>query len=186
MLASQRLRYGAQHAYVALMFDVLGRLLIAASARDPEVKRELSGFPEDFTLGFSVLGDSASLRLHWRGERLTRLPGGEAADLDVIFKHVSHAFMVLSFQESTPTAFANQRVITQGDAALAMRFTRCLNRVQAVTLPRFVAARALKAVPPLPLTQKLALGAQLYAGVARGLGERPAGAAGRTNTRSRA
>jgi hypothetical protein len=87
----------------------------------------------------------------------------------VIFKHVSHAFMVLSFQESTPTAFANQRILTHGDAALGMRFTRCLNRVQAVALPHFVAARALKAVPALPIAKKLALGAQLYAGVARGL-----------------
>jgi SCP-2 sterol transfer family len=168
------------------MFDVLGRLLVAASTRDPEVKRELDGFPEGFTLGFSVLGDSASLRLRWHGARLTRLAGGEAADLDVIFKHVSHAFMVLSFQESTPSAFANQRLLTQGDAALAMRFTRCLNRVQAVTLPRFVAARALKAVPPLPLSQKLALGARLYAGVARGLGARRPRSAPSTTRRSRA
>lgn len=169
LLAQNLLFYSAQRAYVALMFDVLGRLLVAASASDPEVKRELAGFPENFTLGFSVLGDTASLRLRWRAGQLTRCAGGGPADLDVIFKHISHAFMVLSFQESTPSAFANQRILTHGDAALGMRFTRCLNRVQTVALPRFVAARALKAVPALPIAQKLALGAQLYAGVARGL-----------------
>jgi hypothetical protein len=171
--------YRAQRAFVALMFDVLGRLLVAASASDPELKRELAGFPENFTFGFSVLGAAPSMRLSWRDGRLAQLSGGGPADLDIIFKHVSHAFMVLSFQESAPTAFANQRFLTQGDAALGVRFMRCLNRVQAVALPRVVAARALKAVPHLPITEKLALGAQLYAGVARGL-------AGRAPTRSRA
>jgi hypothetical protein len=71
--------------------------------------------------------------------------------------------MVFSFQESTAQAFANQRFITQGDAALSMRFTRCLNRVQAVSLPKFIAARALKALPPIPFGEKLALSAQWYA-----------------------
>lgn len=172
LLAGSSLLYKAQHAYVALMFDVLGRLLAAASWSDPDVVRELRGFPDGFTLGFSVLGASARLRLRCRAGRLERVPGDVSPDLDIIFKHVSHAFAVLSFQESTPRAFANQRMLTQGDAALAMRFTRCLNRVQGVALPQFVAARALKAVPPLSIAEKLSLGARLYAGVARGFASR--------------
>jgi len=80
--------------------------------------------------------------------------------------------MVFSFQESTPRAFANQRMVTQGDPALAMRFTRCLNRVQAVSLPRFVVERALKAVPPISMGEKLSVGARLYAGVVRSLASR--------------
>ena len=171
-LAESTLLYSAQHAYVSLMFDVTGRLLVAASASDAEVQRELSGFPDGFTLGFSVLGASAKLRLRYRAVRLVRLAPSAPADLEVIFKHVSHAFLVMSFQESTPRAFANQRVITQGDSALAVRFTRCLNRVQGVALPSFVAARALKALPPMSIGEKLSLGARLYAGVARGLAER--------------
>jgi hypothetical protein len=63
-------------------------------------------------------------------------------------------------------------VITQGDSALAMRFTRCLNRVQGVALPNFVAARALKTLPPLSIGEKLSLGARLYTGVALGLAGR--------------
>lgn len=171
-LAESSLLYAAQHAYVALMFDVLGRLLVAASASDRELERELAGFPDGFTLGFSVLGAAAKLRLRYGDGRLSRLAGTPSPDLDIIFKHVSHAFLVLSFQESTPRAFANQRMLTQGDAALAMRFTRCLNRVQSVALPRFVAARALKAVPSFSIAEKLSLSARLYAGVARGLASR--------------
>lgn len=155
--------YAAQHAYVALLFGVSGRLLVAGSRSDAGIQRELSVFPEGLVVGFSIIGDSLKVRLRVRGGRLTRVTGNPKADLDVVFKHVRHAFMVLSFQESTPQAFANQRFITQGDAALAMRFTRCLNRVQAISLPKFVAARALKALPPMTFGEKLALSAKLYA-----------------------
>jgi hypothetical protein len=161
--------YAAQRAYVALMLDVIGRLLVAGSDSDEEIKRELAGFPEGFTIGFSVMGDSLAMRLRVRQGKLERLTGNLQPDLEIIFKHVSHAFMVFSFQESTPRAFANQRMITQGDPALAMRFTRCLNRVQALSLPRFVVERALKAVPTMSLGEKLSLGARLYLGVARSL-----------------
>jgi hypothetical protein len=161
--------YAAQRAYVMLMLDVIGRLLVAGADSDDEIKRELAGFPEGLTIGFSVLGDSASMRLRVRQGKLELLTGNLQPDLEIIFKHISHAFMVFSFQESTPRAFANQRMLTQGDPALAMRFTRCLNRVQAVSLPRFIVQRALKAVPNMSIGEKLSVGARLYVGVARSL-----------------
>ena len=161
--------YAAQRAYVALMLDVIGRLLVAGGQCDEEIKRELAGFPDGLTIGFSVMGDSLAMRLRVRGGKLERLSGNLKPDLEIIFKHISHAFMVFSFQESTPRAFANQRMITQGDPSLAMRFTRCLNRVQALALPRFVVQRALKAVPSISIGDRLSIGARLYLGVTRSL-----------------
>lgn len=157
--------YALERAYLAAMLAVTGRLLVAASHSDREVQRELSSFPEGTVIGFSILGDSLRIRLRVQAGRLVLAPKTVQADLDIIFKHMHHAFMVLSFQESTPVAFARQRLVTQGDPALSMRFTRCLNRVQAVSLPRFVAARALKALPPLSLREKLVLAVRLYAGL---------------------
>ena len=40
------------------------------------------------------------------------------------------------------------------------------------TYAMLLAARALKALPPMSIGEKLSLGARLYAGVARGLAER--------------
>jgi len=162
--------YVAERAYVAILMDALGRLLSASSKLDPEVMADVHGFPPGTVLGFSVLGDPGlQTQLVAKDGRLERVARPRKADVEVIFKHVHHAFLVLSFQESTPTAFAHQRIITQGDAGLSMRFTRCLNRMQAVTLPRFVAERALKSVPELPLTAKLKLAGSVYAAVTRDL-----------------
>jgi hypothetical protein len=167
--------YVAERAYVALFFDSLGRLLSAASRVDAEVGEDAQGFPPGTVLGFSVLGDPGlKMQLIAKNGRLERVTRPMKADVEVTFKHVHHAFLVLSFQESTPTAFAHQRIITQGDAGLSMRFTRCLNRMQAVVLPRFVAERALKSVPELSMVEKLKLASQVYAAVTRELLSRKA------------
>lgn len=155
--------YAAQSAYVKLMLGITERLLVAAARTDAEVQRELGAFPDGFVIGFSILGADIKVRLRVRGGQLERISPIVTPELDVIFKHVTHAFMVFSFQESTAQAFANQRFVTQGDAGLSMRFTRCLNRVQAISLPNFIASRALKALPPISLGQKLALSARWYA-----------------------
>jgi hypothetical protein len=38
-------------------------------------------------------------------------------DLTITFKHLTHAFLVFSFQESTAQAFANDRMIADGDVS---------------------------------------------------------------------
>jgi hypothetical protein len=65
--------YKTQRAYVAMMFDVLGRLLVAGSAADPVIQRELLGFPEGYTIGFAVLGEDLSLRVARVGTRFVQV-----------------------------------------------------------------------------------------------------------------
>jgi hypothetical protein len=168
-LGAGALGYAAQRAYVAALLELSSHLLVAASYADPEVQRELAGMPEGLVIGFSVLGDEVALRLACKGGRLVRMPRSHPADLDIIFKHIRHAFMVLSFQETTPQAFANQRFITQGDAALSMRFTRCLNRMQLITLPAPITQRAFAGVAPPPLREKLGVSAKIYLNLVRSL-----------------
>lgn len=156
------LRYQSQRVFVATMLDVIGRLLAAGSAVDPVVQAELGAFPEGYTIGFAVLGESLGTRVQRQGAVFHRVPNDEhKPDLEIVFKHLSHAFLVLSFQESTPQAYANDRMVTHGDIGLTMRFVRCLDRVQGVMLPRPIAARALKAVPEIPLARKLSLAARI-------------------------
>ncbi|MET0344328.1 MAG: hypothetical protein ABW252_25170 [Polyangiales bacterium] len=164
------LRYQAQRAYVATMFAVLGRLLIAGAGADPEIRRELSAFPEGTRIGFSIVGDATVLRLVWRGDLLHVAPArADKPDVEIVFKHVAHAFALLSFQESTPIAYARDRMSTHGDVGLTVRFVRCLTRVQAVMLPGAIASRALKSVPAQPVLPRLGLATRIAGGVVRSL-----------------
>lgn len=83
-------------------------------------------------------------------------------DLVFEFKHTAHAFLVLSFQESTPQAFANDRLLVDGEFTNAMKVLRALNRMQAIVLPKFVAVRALKAYPAIGLMEKIVLAVKIY------------------------
>jgi len=161
-----KLTQRAQRAYVSAMFEVLGRILVAGSLADPLIQRELTGFPDGYTIAFAVLGESLGVRVMRRGPHfvLASLQEGRP-DLQITFKHLAHAFALLSFRESTPRAYANGRMVTDGDVALTMRFVRCLDRVQGVILPDLIAARALKSLPTIPTLARL----RLVAGVTSGL-----------------
>jgi len=161
--------YQAQRAFVATMFEVLGRLIVAGSAADPVVQRELDSFPEGYVIGFSVFGDTLSMRVARRGKQFVPAPTGRKPDLEIVFKHVSHAFALLSFQESSAVSYANDRMMSLGDVGLSMVFMRCLDRVQAVMLPPPIAALALKSLPVIPLGERLKTTAKTVSGLVRGL-----------------
>lgn len=159
----------AQKAYVALMINVIARALVSASVVDEEVRHELSGIPENFIIQMKVLPNGANFYLQVQADKsLKRLPNYTGKpDLSVKFKHVSHAFLVFSFQESTPRAFANDRIIVDGDVSFAIRFVRILNKLEALILPKLVAEFAVKRYPSnLGIAEKASKAAQIYLGVA--------------------
>lgn len=162
-------RYDAQRMLVAAMLPLLGGLIQAGSEVDDVVRREVESLPPDFVFGMSIYGCDLKLRMQRRGSRLVLLDPSDAPppDLDIVFKHLGIAFLVVSFQESTALAFARGRMVVHGDTALAMRLTRCMDRTEAVTLPGPVAERALKSVPPIPGAERLPLVARYYAAAAR-------------------
>jgi hypothetical protein len=162
------LLYAAQRAFVATMFEVLGRLIVAGS-EDPVVQRELPGFPEGFTVGFSVYGDTLGFRVAKRGNQFVQADRKGKADLELVFKHIAHAFALLSFQENSAVAFANDRFVSHGDIALSMRFMRCLDRIQAVMLPPPISTMALKSVPAIPIAERLSSISKTVGGLVRGL-----------------
>ena len=159
----------AQKAYVALMINVIARALVSASVVDEEVRHELSGIPENFIIQMKVLPNGANFYVQVQADKsLKRLADFTGKpDLAVKFKHVSHAFLVFSFQESTPRAFANDRIIVDGDVSFAIRFVRILNKLQALILPKLIAEAAVKRYPSdLGITEKAGKAAQIYLGVA--------------------
>ncbi len=168
VLSIQRLIPTAQKAYVALMMDTIARALISASQVDGELKDEVGGFPVDFTLQMMVLPKGSSFTLQVQADRsLKRLDNFTGKpDLSVKFKHLTHAFLVFSFQESTSRAFANDRMIADGEVSYAIRLVRCLNKLEALILPKLVAELAVKRYPAsLTLGEKASKAAKIYADV---------------------
>jgi len=52
--------------------------------------------------------------------------------------------------------------LLDGEINLAMIIVRCLDRMEALVLPRFIAVKALKRYPPIRLSEKLVLALKIY------------------------
>jgi len=140
----------ARRLYVSLMFQVMGRALQAISEVDESVRREASALPAGLLFEMAVMPDGPGLVVEHTGNGYFRFHGDQApgpVTLSVRFKHIAHAFLVLSFQEKTAEAFANDRMLVDGDISQAVRMTRILNRLESFILPQLLARRALKEYP---------------------------------------
>lgn len=173
------LAYKAQYRYVAMMLDIVGRSLVMSSQIDSVIQDEIDALPEQLTIIMSVYGTSLGFvvqaqslatdngghakRLVWLGSLTDAHPSSDGNALKIYFKHLRFAYQILSFQESTATGFANNRMVVDGDVALAVILVRCLNRLESVILPKILAKKAIKAYPAtLDLPQKLSHALRIY------------------------
>lgn len=166
----QKILLELQRAYVALMMEVVGRGLVSTSYIDEEVQKEVSGFPVGFHFQMIVLPNGSRFTAKViEGGRLELASDFQGKpDLTIKFKHLSHAFLVLSFQEGTARAFANDRMVADGEVSHAIRLVRCLDKMEILILPKLVAQMAVKRYPAnLPLDEKLSKAARIYGLVAK-------------------
>ena len=177
MISTKSVKPALQLVYVKLMMDVIGRGLVMASQVDEEVKQDVAKFPVGFVLSMNVFPHGpAFIAKVTPDHQLELLHSVEnKPDLTITFKHLSHAFLVFSFQESTAQAFAHDRMIADGDVGYAIRLVRCLNKMEALILPKLLAELAVKQYPhELGLKEKLTGAAHIYLKLAQSYFKRSA------------
>jgi len=170
VIATKSVKPALQQAYVKLMMDVIGRGLVMASQVDEEIKKEVAQFPANFSLSMQVFPHGPAFIARVTEEKQLELVKSmdTAPDLTITFKHLHHAFLVFSFQESTSQAFAHDRMIADGDISYAIRLVRCLNKMEALILPKMVAQLAVKEYPSnLSLKEKLTEASSIYLKIAQ-------------------
>jgi hypothetical protein len=154
-----------QVIYVGIMIWFIGRLLEAASKVDQKIQEEIVALPTAFAFSMGILPRGPVFTVQKQADGTfycARRNDTVTPDLKISFKHVKHAFLILSFQESTARSFANDRMLLDGDLNLGMIIVRCLDRMECLVLPRFIAVRAVKRYPSISLGQKLNLATRIY------------------------
>jgi len=170
VISTKSVKPALELAYVKLMMDVIGRGLVMASQVDDEIQQEVSKFPVGFCLSMKVFPHGPAFIAKVTAQRHLELvqAATQKPDLTITFKHLHHAFLVFSFQESTAQAFANDRMVADGDVSNAIRLVRCLNKMEALILPKLVAELAVKEYPQqLSLKEKLSGAANIYLKIAQ-------------------
>lgn len=170
MISINSVKPAIEQAYVKLMLDVIGRGLAMASQVDDEIKQDVSKFPVGLIVSMAVFNNDAAFIARVNEKHHLELVDhvDTKPDLTITFKHIHHAFLVFSFQESTAQSFANDRMVADGDLGHAIRLVRCLNKMEALILPKKVAELAVKEYPQqLSLKEKLSGAANIYLKVAQ-------------------
>jgi len=161
-----------QFTYVQIMTWLIGRLLESASQVDKKVRDELTGLPDSFVFSMGSLPDGPLFVMQKLADGslyCLRRNDTAKADLIISFKHVKLAFLVFAFQESTARSFANERILLDGEINHGMIIVRCLDRMESLVLPKFIAKRALKRYPTISLQEKLGLAFKIYLHLVMGL-----------------
>lgn len=163
-MPKRQLPFRIDRGYARLLLAVLGRAIQAGSRVDPVLREELSAFPTGFRFALRVLPDGPGLYMEQSQAGHFVLLGQPPSrvDLSINFKHLAHAVLLLSFQESTAKAFARGRMTLRGDVGHAVRIVRCFNRLEPLILPKLIALRAVKRYPDTPWLRRVADGARIY------------------------
>ena len=159
-----RIQSTMKRAYVATMMRIVGRGLAIGSRVDSEIAHELAHLPVEMTIAMRVNpnGPCCLLQRTHGGLSYLGVHDSGSADMEIIFKHLQHAWLLYTFQENTPTAFARNRIVLDGEVGHATVFNRCLARLLTLILPRLIAKRAVKRYPVIALGHKLRLATSIY------------------------
>lgn len=140
-----------QRIYLAVMLWFVGKAIQAASRVDKEVQKEFRAMPDNYTFSlgafpqgpYMVVGKDDKGKVRYLGGNIKKHP----PDLEMTLKSMGNLFLLLSFQESTPTANSRDRMIVSGDVPQACAAVRILDIVQVYLLPKFIARLAIKRYP---------------------------------------
>lgn len=154
------------------MMLIVGRALSAISRVDEEAKEEIKGLPTDYIIQMVVVPGGPGFKVKTVGDGTLVVASKETRqpDLSIKFKHITHAFSVLSFQEGTAEAFTKDRMIADGELSNSIRLVRILNKLESIILPKIIAKRAVKRYPEnLGCMEKITKALRIYALVVRHL-----------------
>lgn len=137
-----------QRALVGAVFWVLGRAICAASKLDSHVRAEVNSWDDGTTITMRVDPEGPVLSLLKKGSSLVTTSLEETPTLEIAFKNIGAAFMVLTGKLGIDNAFAQHRFYMKGDIGLGLSLVRCLYIVEAYLFPGFMSSRILKIRPP--------------------------------------
>lgn len=133
-----------------VFFFFIGMGMQTAYRVDPDVKKEVDSWPETFSFRMGVIGGPSMLMLKKEGA-FQYLGEKEVfyADVELIWKNVTFAYLVMTGRISVPNAVYHNRQFVRGSLIYTMSVIRVMNVVQTLLLPNVIARFYIKEVPKL-------------------------------------
>ena len=136
--------------YVGIFLWFTGNAIAAAAKTDEQIKKEFEALPDNFTFSLGVLPNGPWMIVGKENGKVKYLgsdPKVRHQQIRLVIKKLDAAFLLLSFQESTATAMARNRLMLDGETPYAMAVNRVLDMVEVYLLPKLIASLAVKRYP---------------------------------------
>lgn len=155
-----------KRAYMSVILWFMGRAIQAASRVDDRVRTEFRALPDKFTFALGVKPTGPYLIVQKTGTDSARYFGRQIdahpVDLKMEFKHLEAGILTFTFRESTPVAFARDRLIVDGEVNYACSVVRIFDIIEVYLLPKIIARLAVKRYPRWSLGRKLINRSRIY------------------------
>ena len=136
---------------VKVVLFILRRGMKAGSKMDPDIKAEtMNSFPEGYSIAIKVWPDGPQMTILKKNNVFVNgKKYQENPDLTIYYKNLESAFLAFSARMSVPTSLAQHRIMARGDTVKVMAFVRCLNVLQRLLFPWFIARKVLRTMPQM-------------------------------------
>ena len=152
--------------YLSIMLWFVGRAIQAAARVDRGVRETFAAIPDGFTFALIVAPDGPAMVVGKDKAGKVRYLGANSGqryiDLKLTIKNIDAAILLFTFQESTVTAVARNRLIVDGEVPSACAVVRILDMVEVFLLPKLIATLAVRRYPQWPPFRKYAGRALIY------------------------
>ena len=146
---ARRLRCVFKKAVSRVVFYVLYRALKALFGYDDNIRREIGGWSQGFSICMRAARGGPSLYIARTGDGIARVkrPGPSKPDIEIVFKSIDAAFLVLTGQLGVAQAYAQHRFTLRGNVNDTMSFVRCVDITEGYLFPAIMSRRILKELP---------------------------------------
>lgn len=118
---------------------------------DEEVLKEIASWNENIIIKIATYEDGPSLIIKKQQDKIIRIKEANKCDIEIVFKSLDVAFLVLTAREGISKAYAEHRFILKGDITKSMSLVRCIDIVETYLFPKVIAKKLVKTIKKIKI-----------------------------------
>ena len=118
---------------------------------DEEVLKEIASWNENIIIKIATYEDGPSLIIKKQQDKIIRIKEANKCDIEIVFKSLDAAFLVLTARKGISKAYAEHRFILKGDITKSMSLVRCIDIVETYLFPKVIAKNLVKTIKKIKI-----------------------------------
>ena len=144
---SKRIIYFIKEKISRVVLFFLYRATKVLAKEDSKIMREFQSWENGLSVAINCALNGPALYLIKNGNKLAKVKKLEKADIDITFKSLDAAFLVLTGQIGISRAYSEHRFMLTGDISKTMSLVRAIDITEAYLFPSIMSKRIIKALP---------------------------------------